>query len=450
MNILKFILTVLVVVLFSHPLLAQEVKPAAEAEPLSLTQALSVALQNSPLLKASEQEVAMALAKVGQARAQLLPRIDVGTSFHRTTSPLMAFGDRLNQERVTTGDFDPRRLNDPAAISNFNTYLEITQPVYNGGKEWTGLNQSRLAHEAKQREDRRTLDQLRFDVTQAYYGVILGREQLQVARETLKTAEAHEAQARSLFRAGLVVESDVLSAEVRLAQVREFLIAAENGLTLSRSALNTIMGVDEARAFRVTEALKFFEFKQDPEELKRRALRSRADLEALRVQVRVAEQGVRLARSDYLPRLNLGGRYDLNEEHFLGTRGESWTGMVTLSINLFDGLGTSSRVEEARAGVLRVKALQERLEQGISLQVRQAHLDLLTARGRIQASEKAVDQARESLRITQNRYNSGLTTIVELLDGEVRLTEARMRTLQALYDYAVAKAKIDLAVGEEL
>lgn len=448
MRTFTIVISALLLASLAAPLRAQEPQAPAPEQTLSLPQALDLAREHSPLLKASGQEVAMALAKVDQARAQLLPRIDVGMTFRRSDSPLITFGDRLNQERVTAADFDPRRLNNPSALSNFNSYMEITQPVYNGGKEWIGLEQSRLSQQATTKADRRTVEQLRFQVTRAYYGVILAREQLQVAREALKTAAAHVTQARSLFRSGMVVESDVLSAEVRLAQVREFLVSSENELALSRAALNTVMGVEESRPFRLTGELKFSPFTQDPQTLKERARRFRPDLEALRLQVRVAQQGVRLSSADYLPRLNLAGRYDFNDEHFMGSGGESWTVMAMLTWNLFDGLGTRARVNEAEAGLQRTRALEERLAQEIDLQVRQAYLDILTARGRYEAGEKAVDQARESLRIIENRYRAGLATVVELLDGDVRVTQARLSTLNALYEYAVARARLDLAVGE--
>jgi outer membrane protein TolC len=121
--------------------------------------------------------------------------------------------------------------------------------------------------------------------------------------------------------------------------------------------------------------------------------------------------------------------------------------MAVLQWNLFDGLVTRSRVKEALATSSRMKSLEEQTRSAIQLQVRQAYYNLTASLDRIAASASSVQEAAEGLRIVQKRYETGMTTFVDVLGAENSLIRARTNALQALYDNNLAQAELKLATG---
>jgi len=168
---------------------------------------------------------------------------------------------------------------------------------------------------------------------------------------------------------------------------------------------------------------------------------------AMELNRRNAEKSVTMARTDYLPSLNVMGQMDWNSDRFAGDEGKSWAVMAVLQWNLFDGLVTKSKVKEAVATSSRMVSLEEQTRSAVQLQVRQAYYNMTASLDRIAASASSVQEAEEGLRIVQKRYETGMTTFVDVLGAENALIRARTNSLQALYDNNIARAELKLAVG---
>jgi outer membrane protein TolC len=177
------------------------------------------------------------------------------------------------------------------------------------------------------------------------------------------------------------------------------------------------------------------------------AASKRPDLLSMELNRKNAETSVTVARADYLPSLNVMGQVDWNSDRPAGDDAKSWAVMAMLQWNLFDGLVTRSRVKEALATSSRMKLLEEQTRSEIQLQVRQAYYNLTASLDRIAASASSVQEADESLRIVQKRYETGMTTFVDVLGAENSLIRARSNALQALYDNNLAQTELKLATG---
>jgi outer membrane protein TolC len=141
------------------------------------------------------------------------------------------------------------------------------------------------------------------------------------------------------------------------------------------------------------------------------------------------------------------GQVDWNSDKFAGGDAKSWAVMAVLQWNLFDGLVTRSKVKEALAASSRMKSLEEQARSAVQLQVRQAYYNLTASVDRIAATTTSIQEAEEGLRIVQKRYETGMTTFVDVLGSENALIRARTNALQALYDNNIAQAELKLAVG---
>ncbi len=417
------------------------------AESLTLDQAIDTALRNNPGLKAADAQIEVADAGVLRSVSGFLPRVTASETWTRTNNPLMALGTKLNQEIVTPADFNPAVINDPDLISNYNTRLAVMQPVFSGGKEYIGRKQARLAREASVQDRERTRQETIYNVVKAYYGVLLAEELHKVALQSLETSEANVNLAQARYTSGAALQSDLLRAKVQRAEVREMLTRSRNGVRLATAALNFAMGVPQGIENDYSGTLSAQDVKTDINAVLDEAAAKRPDLMSMELNLRNAEKSVTMARSDYMPNLNLMGQMDWNSDKIAGTDAKSWAVMAVLQWNLFDGLVTRSKVKEALATSSRMKSLEEQTRSGIELQVRQAYYNLTASLDRISASASAVQEAEEGLRIVQKRYETGMTTFVDVLGAESALIRARTNALQALYDNNITQAELKLAVG---
>ena len=416
-------------------------------ETLTLEQAVATALRNNPGLKAADAQVEEARAGVLKSSSGFLPKVTLSETWSRTDNPLMVFGTKLNQEIVSPPDFAPDAINDPEAISNYNTRLAVMQPVFNGGKEYLGVKQAKLARDAALRGRERARQDTAFQVIKAYYGVLLAREYHRVAVQSLETSSANVKLAEARYQAGAVLQSDLLRARVQEAEVKEMVTRSENGRKLALANLNFAMGVPQESAYELDGTLGVQELVPDLSGLSGSALTSRPDLLALDLNRRNAEASVSQARTDYIPSLNLMGQVDWNSDRIGGSDAKSWAVMAVLQWNLFDGMVTKSNVRQAAASAGKMRAMEEQMRSAVQLEVKKAYYDLEASLDRIATTSSAVQEAEEGLRIVQKRYEGGMTTLVDVLGAENALIRARTNALQALYDNNVADAELKLAAG---
>lgn len=428
-------------------LVAAVAMTAYAGEPLSLDQAIETALKNHPNLKAADSQVEGAQANVLKSKSGFLPKVTLSETWSKTDNPMMVLGTKLNQESVTASDFNPAVMNDPEPISNYNTRLAVIQPVFNGGKEYLGVKQARLASEAAAQDRARARQETVFNVVKAYYGLLLAKEYDKVAIQSLETSAANVKLADARFKAGAVLQSDLLRAKVQYAEVKEMATRSGNGVKLAAANLNFTMGVSQEAEYSVDGALSSQEVKGDLDGMISGAFSLRPDLSSVDLNRKNAEANVSQARTDYVPSLNLMGQVDWNSERLAGNDAKSWAVMAVLQWNLFDGLVTTSRVREASANAGRMRAMEEQMRSGVQLQVRQAYYNVQASLERIVATSSSVQEAEEGFRIVQKRYESGMTTLVDVLGAENALIRARTGALQALYDNNVAAAELKLATG---
>jgi len=277
--------------------------------------------------------------------------------------------------------------------------------------------------------------------------VLLAEEYHKVALQSLEKSEANVNIAQARYTAGAVLQSDLLRAKVQRAEVREMATRSRNGVRLATAALNFAMGTPQGIENNLAGTLSAQDVKLDMNAMLDEASAKRPDLISMELNRRNAEKSVTMARTDYIPSLNLMGQMDWNSDRPAGNDAKSWAVMAVLQWNLFDGLVTRSNVKEALATSSRMKSLEEQTRAGVQLQVRQAYYNLAASLDRISASASAAQEAEEGLRIVQKRYETGMTTFVDVLGAESALIRARTNALQALYDNNIAQAELKLAVG---
>jgi outer membrane protein TolC len=414
---------------------------------LTLTAAIKTAIEQNPQLIAVRQGLSATEAQVTTARAGLYPRLDISETANRTTNPMWAFGTKLNQGDISQSDFAFNRLNDPDPIDNFATALTLSWQVFDGGNTWHGWQQSKQHAAAAAQGVTRTEQQVVAQAARAYVGMLLAQENLRVIEQSMETARAHSKLVESRYKGGFVVKSDLLRAQVRIAELSQSQLQADNSIQVAAAHLNAAMGIPIDTPLDL--ATPFSKCRRPAKDLaawRSKALKQRPDMAAMNHHHAAAEQAIQRARSGHLPQLQMRSAYEINTEDFSDSH-DNWTLGAVLQVNLFAGQQVSSKVVAAKAALKQLEAQREALSQQIQVETRAAFLTAQSAWQQIQVAQSALAQAEEGVRIVGNRYKGGLLTIVSLLDAEVADQQARMRHFKAMHDYKVARIQLALAAG---
>ena len=439
------IVTLALLILVSGTAVAQAPPPVM----LTLERAIEIAEEQTRGLKSADARLGAAEAEIAEAHSYRLPRINLEGGFLHTDNPVFVFGNLLTQENFQAENFDLQNLNRPAPLNNWNARLTIEQPLWTGGFLSSTEAAARHHKAALVAGRERTRQEVIRQVAEDYATAVLASHQLAVASDALATAQAHVRLIGDLRAAGMVVESDLLQAQVRESEVREMVIRAENGVRLSHAALNLALGRDLSTVFVLPENL---DLRPDPtsdlDALIARARDQRPDLRAARLRQAAAESQVAVAKSGKRPRVGLHSSYETNAEDFFGNDGDNWSLAVGLELALFDGFATRSRVERAREKAREAKELAELSSQTLALEVHQAFFELRAAHQRLKQATQGAELARRSLVLVEDRYKEGLITLPEFLEAETKLTRARLRQVGARRDVLLAGIGLDLATGD--
>lgn len=422
---------------------------AQSASPLTLHDAVTIALEKNPLRKAALADTRAASADTQVARSFLLPHISFSETATRGNDPVYVFGSRLRQQRFTEADFALNRLNSPLPFGNFSTRLGGTWNLFDSFASWRGLTRARLMDEAAKHQLDRTEQEVVFHVIESYDAVLLAAKEVDVTDHATRTAQAIVDRSQLRFDSGLVVESDLLTAKVRLASRQQEAIRAKNNFALAQAQLNTAMGVSVDSLFDVTQTLT------EPQlpaltlpDLESRALNNRPDLKRIAAEQNAQQQSVQIAKSSFGPQLNAFAGWEMDNPKFLsGGGGNNWVGGLELKIDLFQGGARRAELSRQRANAEKAAAMRQAATDGVRLEVRRAYYEVDASRQQVEVARASVGQAQDSLRINQDRYETGLLTITELLGAEEAARRSQTDFWNAISRLRTSYAALELATG---
>lgn len=425
--------------------------PQQQAEPFALTlrQAVQIAMEKNPLRKAAIADTKVASADVREARSFLMPHLSFSETATRGNDPVYVFGSKLRQQRFTATDFALNHLNSPLPFGNFNTRFGGTWNLFDSFASWHGVNRAKQMNEAAARQLDRTDQEIVFRVVSAYYQVLLARKQLEVSEQSVKTAQAITERSQSRFDSGLVVEADLLTAKVRMAARQQESIRARNDLELFRAQLNLAMGMPADSSFQLAEDLAEQALPVPAlAEVEKQALMNRPELKRINAEEAAQHETVAIAKSSFGPSVTAFAGWEMDNPTFLtGGGGNNWLGGIELQIDIFKGGAKRAELSRQRALQEKMIAMKQVATDGVRLEVRRAYFDVDASRQQVEVSRTAITQAQESLRINQDRYDTGLITITDLLSAEESNRRSQTDYWEALYRFHTSYANLELASG---
>ena len=420
---------------------------AQEREGLTLPIAVEIALRSHPLVRATASGGELAEAQLEEARRSRWPTIQLSETVMRGNNPVFAFGSLLEQGRFTQQNFFLPRLNNPESLTNFRVGVSMRMPIFDQRQASTRIRQASLRRDQAGTESEQVAQRVRFEVIRSYYGLLLAQSRVRVTTDAVRLAEADVELSRSRVDAGTAVVADLLAAEVQLSEVRQQQIEATGAEQTALAALNTAMGIAIETPQDLAGQLGARSFPLESQEgLLQLALQNRPELVRAGLAIESGQAGVRGARSEYLPRVDLFTSAGASRHDWINGSGDYTVG-VSVTFQLLDA-GRRSRVAQAQAAAGIASGERDHLLQQVRYEVVEARQRVRTAAERIVVAERTTERATEALRIVQDRYREGLTTMTELLRAQTALTRARLQVLAARYDYYVGYAGLLLTTGQ--
>jgi outer membrane protein TolC len=417
--------------------------------PLTLPEAVALAFQRQPRLRAYLEEIQQARGLSDIAFAPFLPMVSAGYSvgaydLNVGGAPIRA-GSKPGFTVLPPGFALPVGLNVQTGYELAEMKLQWL--ICDFGRRSGRYNASRLAVHIHQLQTDRAFQTVANEVALAYYNVLRDQALRRIAGEAVRRTEDELVVARKLEKGGVIEREKVLRAEVQLAESLRLMDASEEALAVAFASLNLAIGLQCAEPVRVAEPTAIPAFEPTLPDCLRAAVKERREFGVARQSVQIAQEGTRVARADFAPRIvSEGTLIDLQQSSPRG-RADIALGFIKLEWTLFEGGKKIAERRVADSKVREAMAQAESIADTIAFQVNEAYRRLSTARLGIERARPAVEQARENYRLVRARAAEGDATPSEITDAETALTRAEQNHLNSTYDYLIAVAKIEYAMG---
>ncbi len=407
---------------------------------LTMEQAVAQAMNANPGVEAKLLMLEQAKMNVGVAQSYFWPRISLVGNTTRIQ----------NYEEVQTYNSDNLSSN------NWSKGLRASLSLFAGFAHLNSLQRSRIATDMEKARYQQARLELGSNVQLQFLQLLKNREDLKSAKEAVGRIETQLKAAEAFVKVDMAPYVNVLQNRTELSRAQQQVIRVNNDIRNAEVQLNKYLGFSSDRAVRYVGNLKDFSATvgYTEEEAVTTAARQRPDLIVARKSVEAAYKDMQIAMGQYLPRVdatydNLSSSKDFDDNRYEGYTRNYWSVGLNFSWEIFSGGNTTFATLAERK---KAQALQKDYEDAMSgarADVIRALLDITAAKDLIAVSRNGVDAARESYAMANKRYLTNTGTITELLDAQLRLTQAENDSSRAMTEFQSARTRFFFYIGRE-
>ncbi len=435
---LKWVSVLLAFLVLPHIGAAQSSQDA-----FGLQDAIEAALKANLGIKRTQEEIHAAEAVRHSSMTKFLPTLGASyTYIHR------------NEERTSPSLLSGRDIvTSPQDQYTFAT--TFTQPIFTG---FDLINEYKLAELGLDRAEvsaKLTRQNVILDAKNAYFSVLKSQKLLDVAHQTVASIASQKEVSENFYKVGLSPLNDLLQSQVQLANAKQQLTIAQNNLEIARAQFNTVLRRPVNMPVLLVDELDYSSFQESLDSSLDMAQKNRLEIQVADLDIEVAEKQVKLTEKDYFPSVNLTGTYARTGDDWDAHGGEGisdsagWNVQATASWDFWQWGRTGYGRKEKLARLSQSKYRKTEVLDNINLEVKQSYLRTKEAEQNIVTIEKAVEQAKENLRITEEQYKEQVATQTDVLVAQTLLTQTMTNYFSALYDFKIAHAVLMRALGRE-
>jgi outer membrane protein TolC len=422
----------LTVLLWFYSAQAQEIQKRV----LSIDDCVNIALKNSFPARSAQENYQSARWGFLGGWSNLLPSLGVSSGWARNSKEVL---------RLRLGQFVSSR-------DQYSFNLGLSQTIFNGGANFASYNLKKYGKKSAWDDLKLAEKSVALNVKQGCYDLLKAQMLYDVQKDAVGVSLEQLKMAKARYDLGAASLSDYLKAKVQLGNDSLTLVTNENNVKLAEATLNSLLGLDVNTPLEINARLEYTKLDADVEQETRKALESHPQIDKARMGLNQSNSSLTLARSANYPSVSFFGDYSWSDIAFPKSSSEwkqfaSWDIGLRLSLSIFNGFLTTSQVRSAKAQVRLNKDNLEQNKRDLALAIKQAYLLVKEGERKIQLTDDALKSAEEDLKLTQEKYNLGAASILDLLNANVSFKTAKNNQVQALYDYNLAVAQFEKATA---
>jgi outer membrane protein TolC len=397
---------------------------------LTLPECVKIAFANSPQLETSKADVVEKESSLSSVRKDLFPTLSFAYNYTHSPDAYEPFG-----------------------VEDYYRYaFTVEQPVYEGKALITAVELSELDLDYSNASMTLTKNDIVLAVNETYYNLLKTRKFEDVARQSVKEREAHLRDAKAFYEAGLIPKNDMLQSEVELARAEVNLVRTINLSTMAMANLNILLRKPVDTYLNIEDILTYETSDVSWEKAIQDAEKYRPEVLQADINIEQAEKDIILTRAPYLPSVSVSADYmrqgdtPLADNYPIGPS-DVKKAQAMLEWEFWNWGQNKDEIAAAKHALRKTKESKIETLDIITLQVREAYLDIKEKLINIQVTEKAIEHAEEDYRINESRYKAQISTSTDVLDAQTRLTEAKINYYSELYNYRIALMRLDWATG---
>ena len=411
----------------------------------SLEEAVEIALQNKEALKASALELNASKQDIRSSYSGILPSVRISGSTTESTFPEQAIG--FNQ---SSGEI----LNNVSSITSASSSFSITQNIYDGGIWWNNIRLAKNNFRITEQFDRQIKTNIIRNVHFAYFNYLKAIQLLDVSRSNLMSSQQQLTLVQQQYDLGSAKKTDLLKAEVRFGQARIDVITNDASVKSAYRNLKNAMGlINSDQDFTIEEVEKPLELIPEFETGFELVQKFNPSVKAKQYQIMSAKLNTKLARGSRLPVISLSASSSGADENLGDAISNNYgdnqrtNASLSISIPIYTGNSISSRIQKAKIGVDKQESEYLTQLEDLSVQL-EDYLDQLNNYIEvIPINETVLESAEEDLKLSQVRYSQGSTTILEVLNAQVSVVQARSSLVRSKYDAFIQQANLKALLG---
>jgi outer membrane protein TolC len=409
---------------------------------LSVDDCINIGLEKNKSIGISKSKIDISNAKVKEVNTQLLPSLKFNVNYTRLSEidPFTIMGMTVS----------------PSVLNNYTTKLTLSQPLFTGFRLKSNLEMMEYNALATEKDFKKDRTQLIYDIKNAYWNYYKAIEVKKVVVQNIEQISIHLSDIENLFKHGLTTNNEVLKVKVQLSNAELNSIDADNNIQMAMMSLNNLLGLPintEIEPKTIAEAKKTDI--PDLDNLVKKAIDNRSEIKGMEYRIKSTESAIKLAKSGWYPQISLMANYYYSrpnsrifptKDEFKGT----WDLGVNLSFDIWNWKITSYQTEQSKVSLEQTKLSMGQIQDGIVLEVNQSYLTAVKNLEKIKITEQTVSQATENMRVTYEKFKSGLVLNSDVIDAEVSLFQANINYTTSLVDYILSLTKLEKAIESNI
>jgi len=406
-------------------------------EILSLEDSIKIAIDNNLKIKISQARIDQANYQKEVTKTNFLPKLS--SSFNYTylgDNKPISFNPLFPSFKVTDDNL-------------YTVSFKVTQPVFTGWKIETAYQVAKESFEKTKIDYETEIQNLVLDVKKAYFNVLKAQRLLETSLKYRESLQNHLKDARKMFEMGLVTKLDILKTEVALKDAETKITESENFLNLARSNFNFVLNRPLDYNFIIQDILEQQEVENDYQWWLTTAMKQRSEIKSFEKVLLIYDKNIKIEKSNLYPQVYFFFNYNIER----GTQtsrndwNDNWNTGISLSYDIWNWGETQKKIKKAEKSKQEIEKQFELVKNSIEIEVKNAYLNFLSTKKKIEQAKKQIESAEENLRVARLLYNEGMATTTDVIDATTTLIQANNSFFNYLYEYQISCAELEKAAG---